>query len=300
MMAARLHSALLFATAAASGASWVSFVHIPKNGGTKVAAMLRNAGLKVAHQNKAPLNISCSARHLPPRYDATRSNTTTSFAVLRHPYERIISEWNWGRAGVWTPKLGYEASGAGMNAWIADSLRNATSEGAEPTRRLVKEPLFQATRGGPFHGDCHWLPQSSYVFDASGRRLVDVLFCLGNQVLATQIADFVGVRLRAEASLEGMIANGSRTRTTVGALADRRKCHGKCERFVQLTDEVLAAANAFYREDFERFGFSRATTARDIAVDVLEFHPAGKRYPQVRHTIHHDDWGRRAWCHGAV
>ena len=107
-------------------------------------------------------------------------------------------------------------------------------------------------------------------------------------------------QVRAEASLEGMIANGTRTRTTVGALADRRKCHGKCERFVQLTDEVLAAANAFYREDFERFGFSRAATARDIAVDVLEFHPAGKRYPQVRHTIHHDDWGRRAWCHGAV
>ncbi|KAH8072707.1 calcium-dependent protein serine/threonine phosphatase [Aureococcus anophagefferens] len=166
------------------------------------------------------------------------------------------------------------ASGDGMNAFIRDALRNASSPGRPPTRDHLRARLYQATRGGPFHGDCHWLPQAYYVFDDAGRRTVDATFCLGNQALAVELSRYVGVALgeASERPLEGMISNGTRTRTTVRELIERRKCNGKCTLYRLLSDDVLAALNDFYAVDFETFG--------------------------ERHTIRHSDAGVAEWCFG--
>ena len=298
-MVAHLIAALIGITTcdAAPKFAELNFVHIPKNGGTRVAGLLRRAGVKMMAQPRSP-DVACSARHTPPRH--VKATAATSFAILRHPYERALSEWSWGRKGVWTPQLGYEASGDGMNAFIRDALRNASSPGRPPTREHLRARLYQATRGGPFHGDCHWLPQAYYVFDDAGRRTVDATFCLGNQALAVELSRYVGVALgeASERPLEGMISNGTRTRTTVRELIERRKCNGKCTLYRLLSDDVLAALNDFYAVDFETFGFSRATTAGDIAVDVRSVHPEGAKWPSERHTIRHSDAGVAEWCFG--
>ena len=287
----------------------VNFVHIPKNGGTRITALLRKAEppLELFHQPKND-SIGCSARHLPPKHypAGTGRRADASFAILRHPYERVISEWNWGRAGVWTPRLGYPKSADGMNAFILDGIRNASSGcGIDPTSVAAKLPLYQHLRGGPYHGDCHWLPQAEFVLDDRGAKTVDATFCLGNQPLAGSIAEFLGdhafERDVADAfrPLEGMVADGQVSTTTVGGLVDTRQCRGKCLRFRQLTDAALRAMNEFYAVDFETFGFAKAETAFEIPIDVFSHHPPGKVYPSVRQTIRKPRGAAWCWGHGS-
>ena len=108
-----------------------------------------------------------------------------TLAVIRHPYERAVSQWRWGRhftaTEAWVKDLGYADSARGMNAFIADVVANATRAQPLPVKAGKLAPAGRRPLGwrpglprtGRHVQDCHWVPQAAYVFERSGRRVVD-------------------------------------------------------------------------------------------------------------------------------
>jgi hypothetical protein len=164
------------------------------------------------------------------------------FAVLRHPYARAASQWGWGQ-GEWTKRLGYEASAEGMNKFIQDALRNASEPDEHPTSCNVR--TFWTPAQGRFLHDCHWLPQSAYLVDDTGKRLARKLFTQDN--LTLQLRELLG-----EPTLD------PKTRRFMSE-ADVWRAEDGVERqtinkwLCELTPTTKSQLDRFYARDFEMF-----------------------------------------------
>jgi hypothetical protein len=92
------------------------------------------------------------------------------FTVLRHPYQRAVSQWLWGHKE-WHRALGYELTAEGMNKFIQDSISNASVAEvlAVNGRTCITSEPWQRNCGRFIQG-CHWLPQSDYVYTSNYSR----------------------------------------------------------------------------------------------------------------------------------
>lgn len=123
----------------------VPFIHIPKTGGTSIEDTLAAIGIYAGRQafknNVVPpyltVSVPCSKWHRPPK-----SFVKGSFCVLRDPYVRLVSEYNYERKN---RKFGFSHTGctcAEFDDWI---------------RRMYTE-----VRSNTWTRDCHFLSQTEY------------------------------------------------------------------------------------------------------------------------------------------
>ena len=130
------------------------FIHIPKTGGTYIEETLKKNGYNVGLYNK--INISknnCSHWHTPPKYNKNINfKDYITFTVVRNPYTRFLSEYNWEGFGKFYKNLD-------TNCDINTFARNL-----KDSNKLI------------FDGDCHLLQQEEYLTDYYGNKVENILY----------------------------------------------------------------------------------------------------------------------------
>lgn len=286
-----------------AGASWsrshgnaslLCFVHVPKNGGTSFRREVesgRGVGELQWQARWLPRKaaavgaVGCSPWHTPdsalagagrPEPCAAPPGVAVRRAlVLRHPYERAVSQFYWRVGSTWTRLLGYGADARAMNDFIVDAVANASRpEGVNADGSAIACPgggkkckIYDFVRGGKFHQDCHWLPQVDYLSaePASPGPWHDppLTFCYGTRSYLDDLRNY-SARTEPLESAPG-------TTEALGDLVKRGQCdpHAAdrdCDKWAALEDATLAALNAHYVDDFRALGFQSATTAADLLV----------------------------------
>ena len=124
----------------------VYFVHIPKTGGTTIERLFKKYNYFVGtYDNKFNYNKHdfCPFWHVPPKYNKNINfKNYITFCFIRDPLERVVSEVNFLQVK------------SDINKFIKDRLINEDNNFVE---------------------DCHFLPQSDYIYDIYGNRVENIL-----------------------------------------------------------------------------------------------------------------------------
>ncbi len=122
------------------------FVHIPKTAGTSIEKILNTGTEKEFYSRTPPTLQHLSWKELKNKIDFDYSNYY-KFTVVRNPYERIVSEYEWRRTA--SPRV--------LNGMTFEELVNNID--------LLK-PLI--------HWDSHLNTQSSFLIDETGNIASDI------------------------------------------------------------------------------------------------------------------------------
>lgn len=180
---------------------FLELVHIPKTGGTTLEKLAARHGITwgMCHyvpDQGCPGNVTyhfyhyrqgtplpkerwAPFWHVPPRYYrrmASTTNTTTVslfpnpypldiplFAVVRNPYERLLSEWYFSTITNQRQSPRYSNNASKLNAFVHQLLGNY-KRGHVPSGTVG-----EMTNVNPYWlRDAHFIPQSHYCFDVDG------------------------------------------------------------------------------------------------------------------------------------
>lgn len=130
------------------------FIHIPKTGGTYIEKTLKKNGYNVGtYSNLNKSKNNCSHWHTPPKYNKNINfKDYITFTVVRNPYTRFISEYNWGSFGHHYKYLNTKCD---INTF-ATNLK-------DPNKII-------------YDGDCHLLKQEEYLIDYYGNKIENILY----------------------------------------------------------------------------------------------------------------------------
>ena len=77
----------------------IAFIHIPKTGGSSIAAALKhNVGAMRHDRTGSPFVCDEHWTYERLRQAVPRLDTYFSFAIVRNPWDRMFSEWKWRRS----------------------------------------------------------------------------------------------------------------------------------------------------------------------------------------------------------
>jgi hypothetical protein len=188
----------------------ILFIHVPKAAGTSINQALY--GRFMGHPRASDVE----------RWGSARLRTLPRLAVVRNPWDRLVSAYRFARRG----------SGIGG---IVAGIRNPEQYCApefDSFERFVREwlaPRDIVTLDGVFQ------PQRLYVCDRTGRPLVDHL-----------------------GSLEDLRSTFSFIERTIGGriqIPQSNRSGGRIDYRELYTDETRALVGKIYREDVELFGY---------------------------------------------
>ncbi|WP_336367058.1 sulfotransferase family 2 domain-containing protein [Marinobacter sp. C2H3] len=190
--------------------SGVLFIHVPKAGGVSVSQALY--GCEIGHRRA--VDYLAANKEL---YSSLKK-----FSIVRHPLDRAYSAYNYLKKG-------------GMPKYKAD---------AEFSKFINRFPSFDAfvfdwlSKPGKVNCYIHFLPQTHFVTDFSGKLLVDKLGKLEHldALLAELQTDW-----RLDLQVEHL--NASRTSDSGPAV-----CH-----------ETVQLLQSIYQSDYESFGYETFT-----------------------------------------
>jgi len=155
--------------------SCFGFVHIPKTGGTFLEGVLireHNSTMVaqyVDHSNKRlPGTPECPGMHTPPQlWEHSPWHGKRQFTVLRHPYERFMSEYKWRcrhdktltNHEFWKNHyiFNFNVTAGGKGG---KQCSNSTTDMNNFARKVVKRGSQPTYEAGRF--DCHLLPQAMF------------------------------------------------------------------------------------------------------------------------------------------
>lgn len=168
---ASVHVAVANASSdAATHRASIVFVHIPKTGGT---AITRLTHTKV-RSGKYKYSPKCSFYHIPPAWFVPKGGpyaAHTTFALLRSPYDRAISNYRWS---CWGRRQSIESVlGVKVNKHDVKAIRRCQAN-VEHLNNFSQFMIAKTTTkdtAASFWADCHYVPQAVY---AAG---VDHVFC---------------------------------------------------------------------------------------------------------------------------
>jgi hypothetical protein len=271
----------------------LEFVHIPKTGGTVIEAVAAQGNVLWAICHFLPSSevaamsmniVQCPVRdddgytqwrgiktfhgiawwHLPPSYffkyleilPANPYFGADMFAVVRDPYERLISEYYYQQSWLVSPEKKRQTQDVRyFNQWIKTKVETYSHFSC---RRSAKSDLFQSTNGTKSYlsFDGHLISQYDYIFDVSA----------GETSVATKIVKHV---LRFENLTEEY--NVLMKEYGLGDLTPLprqhvRKSLSKLLGLFNLTLDNMHLIERVYRRDFEEFGYEMRSSSipRDI------------------------------------
>lgn len=213
----------------------LAFLHIPKTSGTAIEHAL---GIHVFQK----MRLECSYWHVPPRWlpkppgdNATRSE---SFCVVRHPYERMVSEFRdlmKYRRGPFPPgrvrlPASPSCSGEDLDRYVAAAL-----------------DAYQVS-GRWWTNDCHLVPQATYMATDNGSH-PGCTVVLNQNDLNFEFAALMRQQGTPNISLTATNRNlGACPGLGVGNLSQASK----------------ARLDTVYAEDMSRFGFRPASQSQRV------------------------------------
>jgi len=246
----------------------LEFVHIPKTGGTMIESAAARQGISWALCHFSPpygayimsmTEIMCPgnvpyrifprrfegmpvAWHLPSYYFSDLRNHTwpanpyanaTLFSIVRNVYDRLVSEYHYAAKYVrrWDDDM--RNSVDVMNRWFKGRLANLSDrDRGNLTEGRVGNPSYFISLG-------HWIPQRDFVYDHTGRKVVDHV--LKYETLHEDFAklmDIYGMNI----SLHSRdVRTGRSYEKKIGV--------------AELQPDVLKLINEIYADDFEEFGY---------------------------------------------
>lgn len=214
------------------------FVHVPKTAGTSITALFEPAlrwndlvlggtafgeRLEAAYKERFGLNKHMWARDIRRVVGHEVWTTSYTFAIVRHPYQRLVSFYNWQKAAV-----SRAAEDSPIWSWPATEAYRRSGSFSE----FIRHETFLAARVGK--------PQAEWVCDEQGHCIVD----------------FVGRFEQLEAAIDTIA-------TRLGLASVRLGMHNasgaECPPGKLLHDEAdYEFLHDVYRRDFDMFGYDPA------------------------------------------
>lgn len=256
----------------------LTFVHIPKNGGTAIEQAGQAGGvwwprkwLSFWHGIHMPDGSWCEKYHVPPQYllslgdpDAPVFDDPGTFCVVRHPFERAVSEYKYMLSVKW---------GRSMSEMYGTGLYDHPKCTAEGLNHFLQRALTNFLKGKRFLHDCHMVPQTEFIWGKDGKQWCRKILRSENLVPSFNalMADHrYGVRLRDE-----KINNSTDA------------CHGvSVEHLYHKTKRMLETV---YESDLKRLNYSSGM----VPLQFLHIpRNAGTEISEMA-AREHVPWGRR-------
>jgi len=215
----------------------VAFVHIPKNAGSTIEELgmkqykIRWSRYRMFGMYDMPDGYACSAHHVPPQYSpgeikgmyATRDHL---FCISRHPYDRAVSEYTYLLSA---PKGEIDNS-----TGLIDSFE-CTPGGLN---NFLQKAMTEVISGKKFIADCHFLPQSEYIWEGQKQWCKNILRMDGLPGNFNNLMESLGFNVSMGDGRENQAAN---------------RCPGVTVE--SLTEETKVMLNQVYHDDLERLGY---------------------------------------------
>lgn len=228
-------------TTAGAEAAETLFLHIPKNAGSAIETVGLQQKVWWGRQRLAALGMvrmhdgsSCSGHHVPPAMLPAEGRQVYAdrrvFCIVRHPYERAISEYVYLLSEPW--------GDLNPGALVFDPCSEAG------LNFFLQYVLAQVLDGKRFYNDCHMLPQVHYLADEGGEPgCNDALRFeeLPESFNAYMAGHHMSMRL-------GVLENES-----------RHRCPGL--NISSLDSRTMEMLDFVYAEDFARFDYHRGYPA---------------------------------------
>jgi len=219
----------------------VAFLHIPKTAGSTIEEVgfhdfeIRWSKYRLFGMIPMPDGYACSAHHVPPQYApgeikgmyATRDQV---FCVTRNPYERAVSEY--------TYLLSAPKGQIDNETGLIDNFE-CTPEGLN---NFVQKAMAAVTSGKKFIADCHFLPQSEYIWEGDRQWCKNILRMDGLPGNFNTFMESLGLSVRLGKDRKNAAAH---------------RCPGVS--VASLTHKTKAMLNQVYHDDFVKLGYSIGT-----------------------------------------
>lgn len=231
------------------GNGHLNFIHIPRAAGTTIESCSKwfpgdrpNWGTmngRIKGMKPIPgRREKCYGQHVPPSMFSKTSNPyadrASNFCVVRHPYDRLISQF--GFVDTMSKPFKYQCNAQSLNSYLLKSLQDVKS--------------------GKFYlGDCHFTPQAMFVFGSNPKTGA----VNRNDKWCTHIIRFEQLAVQFNAL---MSKSGYGVRLSEAKMSDSRHMGSKedCRALKKsdLSPEVRKLADEIYKDDFEVFGYSKS------------------------------------------
>ena len=223
----------------------LKLLHITKTAGTALESLGQQLGVKWGrrwtqlHAQRGKLHPPHAGRlrsewwHVPPRlFLENPYRNYVTFAVVRCPYARAISEFRCRWKGFCAPARG-----------DAQKERRAHAKALE-LNQWLRQKLSKAAR--PPYQNCHFIPQHLYIFDTEGNRCVQEENVLRFEHLAEDLKAF-GKRHGCDFPQIPRTNESEMPKFTVD----------------DLEDETRALIESEFSDDFSLLGFQKLGTKDD-------------------------------------
>lgn len=218
-------------------------IHIPKTAGTAIQKILNDSGMRNCNRQKVGPD-NCTAEHVPPHWIAQNETDhrcydgVPTFTVLRHPYDRAMSEYSflcWAN-GKALRGAGYVVQESRdkdeQKAYIQECMTNRTQMNL--WLQWAAPKLSIRGQANPMDLDCHYLPQHVYA------EVADFVFCN-----LTGAIEFMRTKMRIPQERLNPLNT------------DRLKSNKKGRDHDSLDNETIAILNQVYAKDFDLCDYER-------------------------------------------
>lgn len=251
-------------------------MHIPKTAGTAVEQAAHSAGISwgsfllpgrtfLSGRNHPGLRGSkihaeannyqyrtgkwwCSTYHTPPRYlaDARPYQLSDVFCVTRHPYDRAVSEYSYLLSRPWGKSI------------REPELYRFPACSAKGLNHFLQSKVLQYQSWSKFINDCHFLPQSEYIWGSKGEK-----FCSSVLRLEDFPENFNSLMARRGYRSVRLPDQHTFIQHTAAEHKEQRHHETVCSELsvAALSFETRRALDSIYEEDFQRLGYSRVVGA---------------------------------------
>lgn len=198
----------------------LQFIHIPKNAGTSIENLGKKYGIKwgrfIEKHNYSLYDTPCDYFYWHSPY-FIKNKDLKYFAVLRNPYDKIISEFYY--VGEWKKHSG-KTHLESFYLWLDDKYN------------LIKK--------NKHWNNCHILPQSEYVYDKNGGKKIDYLIYMDKQFKIN--LDKLFKQYNLGINIDDFEKNNSRDKTF---------------KKTDLNKKAIDQINEMYDEDFKMLNFTK-------------------------------------------